>query len=156
MIETTELYILISAWMTLTFIEGHREIKTFVHFLWNFTGDLDETGCFATTCWFVEAHAKFFYGTIKIHGREICWHYFRKHCHVSWHLWTSLFQTLCDAGHNWTYSFILLWMTLKLTQGYRVMEKVELVQSFCCKVALNNSKVNDSWLSKGDDCEEFL
>ena len=42
-------------------------------------------------------------------------------------------------------SLIPVWMTLMFTQGYRVVGKLELVQSFCCKVAWNNSNVGDGW-----------
>ena len=62
MVETTKLYILISVWMTLIFIHGFSlwETKNFgVHFLTNFMVGLDENQFVATTCCFVEAHAKF-------------------------------------------------------------------------------------------------
>ena len=49
-----------------------------------------------------------------------------------------------------------VWMTLMFTQGHRVMEKLKLVQSFCCKVALSNSNVHNGWLCKRDDNEEIL
>ena len=34
--------------------------------------------------------------------------------------------------------------------------KIELVQSFCCKVAWSNSNAHDGWLCKEDDGEEVL
>ena len=46
-------------------------------------------------------------------------------------------------------------MTLKFTQGHRVAEKLELAQSFYCKVALSNSNVRDG-LCEGDDCKDVL
>ena len=58
MIETSKLHIVIPVWMTLTFIWS--EIRIFcVHFLANFSVALDKIWCVATTCWFVEVHAKF-------------------------------------------------------------------------------------------------
>ena len=54
------------------------------------------------------------------------------------------------------YSFIPVWMTLMFTQGDRVTAKLELVHSFCWKVAWSNSNVYDSWLCKQDDCEQVL
>ena len=48
------------------------------------------------------------------------------------------------------YSLIPVWMTLMFTQGHRIMGKLELVQSFCCKVAWRNSNVHDGWLCKRD------
>ena len=55
-------------------------------------------------------------------------------------------------------SFILAWMTLMFTQGHthRVMAKLELVQSFCCKVSWINSDVLDGWLCREGDCKEVL
>ena len=61
MIETTELYILISIWMILIFVEGHswKKRKPLVSIFPTILGnDLDEIQYVATTCWFVEAHAK--------------------------------------------------------------------------------------------------
>ena len=60
-VETTKLYISVSVWMTLTFIQGHscmRNEKLWHPFSSKFI-DLDEIQCVGTTCWFVEAHAKF-------------------------------------------------------------------------------------------------
>ena len=62
MVETTKLYILISVWMTLTVIRGHCCIgnqKLRCPFSRKLKIDLDEIQSVATTCWFVEAHAKF-------------------------------------------------------------------------------------------------
>ena len=42
------------------------------------------------------------------------------------------------------------------TQGHRVMGKLELVQSFCCKVAWSNTCIHDGWIIKGDDYEEVM
>ena len=52
------------------------------------------------------------------------------------------------------YSLISFWMTLMFAQGHR--DKLELVHSFCCKVAWSNSNVCDGWSCKEEDCEEVL
>ena len=50
MIEITKLYILVSAWMTLTFSQGVWEIKNFsVHFLLNLGINFDEIQYVATS-----------------------------------------------------------------------------------------------------------
>ena len=54
------------------------------------------------------------------------------------------------------YSLSPVWMMFVFTLHDRVMGKLELVQSFCCKVAWSNSDVYDGWLCKGDDCEQIL
>ena len=54
------------------------------------------------------------------------------------------------------YSLIPVWMTLMFIQGHSITGKVELVQSFCCKVAWSNADVFDGWLCKEDDGEEVL
>ena len=53
MIGAIKLYLLISVWMTLTFIQGHScmKIENFSdHFLRNFTVDLDKIQYVATIC----------------------------------------------------------------------------------------------------------
>ena len=62
MIETTEFYILIPVWMTLTFIQCHsclRKEKFLCPSSWNFSVHLCEIYCDATTCRFLVACAKF-------------------------------------------------------------------------------------------------
>ena len=62
MIKDTNLYILISVWMTLIFIQGNNCIryqKLCGHLHANLHISLDEIQCVATTCWFAESHAKF-------------------------------------------------------------------------------------------------
>ena len=39
------------------------------------------------------------------------------------------------------YGLIPVWMTLRFTQGHRITWKLELAQSFCCKVAWSNPNV---------------
>ena len=51
---------------------------------------------------------------------------------------------------------IPVWMTLIYTQGHRVTGKLELVQSFCYKVAWNNPNIRDGWLCKENGREEVL
>ena len=51
MIGTAKLYILMSNWMTMIFIQGHI-------FMRNQKLYLDGIQYVATNCWFVEAHAK--------------------------------------------------------------------------------------------------
>ena len=62
MIDTTRLYIFISGWMTLTFIQSHscmkNETNFGVHFLANLIIHLGEIESVVLTCWFVEIHAK--------------------------------------------------------------------------------------------------
>ena len=57
-IKTMKFYILV----TLTFIQGHSCIRNqnlSIHFLANLCINLHRIQCVATTCLFVEAHAKF-------------------------------------------------------------------------------------------------
>ena len=68
---------------------------------------------------------------------------------ICFKLWMMLSKTKC-------YSLIPVWMTLMFRQGHRIMRKLELVMSLCCKVAWSNSKVHKGWLCKGDGCEEVL
>ena len=78
MIESTKFYILISVWMTLTFILGHNCVrkKIGVHFLASLSIDLNESQSVATICWFVEAYAigrgRGGGGTSNTQGRELC------------------------------------------------------------------------------------
>ena len=65
MVEINKLYILMSVWMTLTFIQGHicmRNQNLWCPFSGRFSIDLDEIQCVPTTCLYVEAHANFFQG----------------------------------------------------------------------------------------------
>ena len=58
--ETAMLYVLISVWMTLTFVQGHSSSKKFeVHVLANLSIYLDKFQYAAITCSFVKAHGKF-------------------------------------------------------------------------------------------------
>ena len=93
-------------------------------------------------------------------GREICWCDFMKY--LTWSCVRTFVNILCvklgmmlDTGT--LYSLCPVWMTLTLfTQGHRLMGKIELLQSFCWNFAWSSWSVCDSWLCKGDDCEEVL
>ena len=91
--------------------------------------------------------------------RELSGHDFMKYM-----IYIILHQDTCEPmffkfgtmlGMTKVYSFIPVWTTLMFTQGHRVMGKLELVQSFCCKIAWSNSN-NDGWTYKGLQCEEVL
>ena len=70
-IGTTILYVLISVWMTFTFIQGDscmRNQKLKCPFSQKFQSIWMEFIFLATTCWFVEAHAKFIFVQIIFKG----------------------------------------------------------------------------------------
>ena len=77
--------------------------------------------------------------------------------HLSWSCVRTLVSRFvsnlkqCQTVLN---STVWVWITLIFTQGHRVMGKVELVWSFCCKVTWSYSSLHDGWLCKGDDCKE--
>ena len=54
------------------------------------------------------------------------------------------------------HSLIPVWITLIVTQGHRVMGKLEFKHSFLSKIAWSNWNVGDGSLCKGDNCEEVL
>ena len=151
-------------WMTLTFIQSHgcmRNKKLQSPFSHKLICWLDEIGCVATTCWFVETRANFFVCTNNIQGKELCWRY------ILWYvcLASSCIRTLVDQcvsnlfsllNTAKVYSLISVWMTLMFTQGHWATGKLELVQAFCCKVAWSSSNVGDGWLCKGNGSEEVL
>ena len=73
-IETTEVCILISVWVTLVLIQGQgfmRNQKLLRSFSVKLAVDLDEIQCVATTCWFAKARAKLFCAN-RIQRRELC------------------------------------------------------------------------------------
>ena len=71
MIEITKPYILISVWMTFMVIQDHSctRKKNGVHFLANFSISLDEIQSLATACWFVGAHANFYFAQVLLKER---------------------------------------------------------------------------------------
>ena len=98
--------------------------------------------------------------THNIQERKLCWCDFMKYmfnivmcqdtCEpICFKLWMILDTTKL-------YSLISSWITLMFTQGHRFTGKLELVHSFCCKVAWSNSDVHDGWLCMGGNCEDLL
>ena len=75
-------------------------------------------------------------------------------CCDTWELTCFKLSMMLDMTK--LYNLIPVCVILMFTEGHRVTWKLKLVQSFCCKVAWSNSNVHDSWLCKGDDCEEVL
>ena len=149
--------------MTLTFIHGHscmRNQKLLSIFLRNFAVDLDEIQSVARTCWLLTYLKLMLNLFVTVQGRGHCW----------WDLMKDMInivmcQDTCERIYfklglildtAKLYSLILVWKTVMFTEGHRVRRKVELVQSFCCKVAWISSNVHDGWLYKGGDYEEVL
>ena len=124
--------------------------------------DLDEMECVATTCWFVEAHVccccfccLFCFGS-NIEGRKLCWCDFIKYA-LNIIMCPDTCEPICfklGMMLNTTkrYSLIPVWMASIFTQDHSVMRKLELVQSWCSKVAWSN----DGSSCKEDDCEKVL
>ena len=54
------------------------------------------------------------------------------------------------------HSLIPVLMVWAFIQAHRVVGKLELVQSFCCKVTWSISNICDGWLCEEDYCEEVL
>ena len=160
MIETFILYILIPVLMTLTFIQGHRYIGNqklsrpfsckWNWFRWNWVCCHNLLVCWSSCQICLVCH---------IQGRELCWWDFMNICLAlssedTYELICFKLGMLLNA--TILYSLIPVWMTLMVTQGHMVKGNLELVQSFCCKVAWSNSNVLDSWLCRGDGCEEVV
>ena len=111
--------------------------------------DMDEIQYVATTCWFVEAHAKFIC-TRDIQGREVYWCDLMKYM-FNMSMWQNTCETICFKlgmmlHTTMLYGLILVWMTLMFTQGHRITGRLELVKSLCCKIAWSNSNFCDGWL----------
>ena len=114
---------------------------SFYHFFF-FLINLDKIWYIVMTCWCVQAHAKFV-------------------CMINIHRWVHL-----DAYEPFTfklgmmvdmtdlYILISVWMSLTFTQGHRLMRTLELVKSFCWKVAQSYTNICRGWLCKDDDCRE--
>ena len=86
-------------------------------------------------------------GTSIIQGREYYWRDFIKY---------AINIVLCQHDCTLQFDSSLNDLSILLTHGDRVTGKLELVLSFCCKVAWSNSTIHDGWLCKGDGCEESL
>ena len=54
---------------------------------------------------------------------------------------------------TWLYSLIAIGMTLMFTQGHR---KARICAVILFQNCMKQSNMRDSWLHKGDDCEEAL
>ena len=72
------------------------------------------------------------------------------------HLWTNLFQIWYDDIHYETLQFDSSLDDFDVNSRSQGYGKAGLVHSFFCEVAWSNSDVHDSWLRKGNDCEEDL
>ena len=81
MVEKAILYILISVWISLTFIQGNscNTNQNYLYFFRKFAVSLDEIQYVATTCCFVEAHAKFilyqYYSRERGERIQLTWFY---------------------------------------------------------------------------------
>ena len=152
MTETTKLYILISVYVTLTFIQGHSCMtnrKLRCSFLRKFAIHLDENQYVATNCMFAEPHARFSC-TSNIQGRELCWRDYIKY---------TINIVLCrDTCEQICFKIGMMLVTTRLYSLVPVPESRELkhVQSFFCKFARSNTNVRGGWLCKGNYCEEVL
>ena len=73
-----------------------------------------------------------------------------EHCLVSRHLWTDLYQTWFDAEHDRQFVSSLNELDVhSRSQGRRKART-------CAVVLLKSCVKHDSWLCKGDDCEEVV
>ena len=141
MIKTTKLNILISVWMTLTFIQGHNCVRN-------------------KKLWCPCPH-KFLYqsgwNSVCCHNLLVCWSscssYFAQVIFqgdnsadvILWNMCLTLscakacepicFKLGMMLNTTKLYSLILVWMALMFARGHRAIGKVELVQSLCCKAA---------------------
>ena len=159
----TTLYIFISVWMTLTFIQIHCFLSNQnfgVHFLGNFAVWMNFSLLPQHVC-LLKLMLNLFY-TTNIQVKKLCRQDFLKykiylrHRPVPGHCQPMCFKHGMMLNTTNLYSLIPAWMTLMFTLGRRVTRKLELVKSFFCKVACSNSIICDSWLWKWDDCEEVL
>ena len=149
MIRRTKLYILIIIWITLTFTEGQncmrkKTCSASVHFLRNFEVDSDEIWYAATTCWFVEAHAKLIMHKYYLRERTLLtWFYklYNYHYPMSGHTWTDFFFCFVfffflgggggGGGELGMMRNTIKHSSLMFSQGHRVTAK----QNLCCHSA---------------------
>ena len=103
------------------------------------------------TGWFTEAYT-FLFCKIDLQERESYWDDLIK----------NIFNTdlRLDAhepvSFNLCYILSQVLVTLTSSHDYRVQRKLELVQSFCCKVAWSCHNFYNGRLCWGDDCKEVL
>ena len=106
-IKTTKLYIFISNWMTFRHPLSHK---------FKYGSGWNSVCCHKL---FIEAHSKF---------RELSWCDFIKYTYIMV-IWKDTCEPACfKLGST-------VWVSLMFSQGHRVTGKVELVQSFWCRVA---------------------
>ena len=120
---------------------------------------LDEIQYVAATLWFVEAHffsaeELFKENCAEVIIRSIYYMFIIVMCKDTFE--PIGFKLVMVLNSTELYSLIPVWTTLMFTHGHRVTGKIEVVQSFCYKVAWSSSDVHDGWLCKEDDCEEVM
>ena len=92
-------------------------------------------------CW---SPCEIYFAQILFKG-ENCWHDFMKYMFSIVVCWDTCelicFKLGLMLSATKLYSLVPDWMTMMFTQGHMVMGKLELGQSFCCKVAWSNSNL---------------
>ena len=142
-VEAIDLCSLRPVWMNLTFMQDHMWIRnqqlleTYPHPK-KFSVSLAENWYAAT-----QPLALCQLCTKLVSVALLVWFFKRhlSHWPASRHLWISLFQTLHDITHNKGLQYNSVWTTLTFTQDHRVIERLELVKSFCRKVVWTNADV---------------
>ena len=61
---------------------------------------------------------------------------------------------ICMTDTTKLYILIPVWMTF--IKGHWVQRNLELVLSFCCKMAWSSSDIRSDWICKEDDSKEIL
>ena len=98
----------------------------------------------AMTCWSLQAQTHSFC-MVYSQGRELNFSDFKENM-LMVGLRSDAYEPVCFK-HGMMIDMIRLcmlipaWMTLIFTQGYRVLRKLELVQSFCCNVAWSSPNI---------------
>ena len=156
MIDTTKPCSLIPIWMTLTFIQGHSYMMIKQKLLCCFPHK-SPNGCgwnfYAAMTWWSVKFKPVVSHMIHIQGRELNFGDFKD----------NIFKiALClDASELICFKLgmmidmtklpilIPVWSTLTLTQGHRVVRKLELTQSFCSKVAWRSPDIHSGWVCRG-------
>ena len=126
--------------LTFTFIRGHscgRKQKIMCSFSIKFHNQFGRHFACAATCWFVKPVQNWFC-TINSQGREPHLFNFYK---ISFNIdlcFDASMPVLFKLGMTKLTNLISVCMTLTCTQGNMGARKLELLQSFCCKVAKNS------------------
>ena len=156
MIETTNLYILVSIWSQ-NFMRKQQFWCLFSrkcrYRLWM------KFSLLSQPVGFLKLMLNSF-STSIIEGRELCW------CGCMKYAFNIVMcQDTCEPicfklgvmlNTAEFYSLIPVWMILVFTQGQRVAGNRDLVQSFCCEAAWGNSNIRDGWLYNVDDFEKVM